>query len=91
MVQSILDPLDGRRAEDLFAAAPERFDFFAERVDSSLRLDQGLGERLAAAAFADEVDEIGEPALFSRELGLFQLQSAGQVGAQLRDLFFDAL
>ena len=68
----------------------KRVHFFGQLVDAALGLDQGLGERLAAAALADEVDEVGEPALLGGELGLLQLQRVGQVGAQLGDLLFDA-
>jgi len=46
-VQPILDPLDGRRAEDLLAAATQRLDFLGELVGAALYLDQGLGEGLA--------------------------------------------
>ncbi|MBV9167246.1 MAG: hypothetical protein JO342_13965 [Solirubrobacterales bacterium] len=70
VVSPVLDPLDGRRAEDLLAAPPERHDLVCELIDPALGLDQSLRERLAAAALADEVDKIGEPALLGGELGL---------------------
>jgi len=91
VVQPVLDPLDGRRPEDLLSAAAEGSDFFAKRVDPALGLDQGLGESLTAASFADEVDEVGEPALLGGELGLLELKRVGEVRAELGDLFLDAL
>jgi hypothetical protein len=57
-------------------------------VDAAPGLDRRLGERLATPALSDEVDEVGQPALLGRELGLFQLQRVGQVGPQLGDLLF---
>jgi hypothetical protein len=36
----------------------ESVDLVAECVDPPLRFDESLGERLAAAALADEVDEV---------------------------------
>jgi hypothetical protein len=61
-----------------------------ELVDATLGLDEGLCERLAVAAFADEFDEVGEPALLGGQLGFLQLERVREVGAQLRDLFLNA-
>ncbi|HTP18680.1 MAG TPA: hypothetical protein VMJ65_03695 [Solirubrobacteraceae bacterium] len=89
--QPLLDPLDGRWPEDLLAAAAERVHFVGQVVDPVLGLDQGLGERLAPATLADEVDDVGQPALLGGELGLLELQRVGQVGPQLGDLVFNSV
>jgi hypothetical protein len=91
VAQPILDPLYGSRAEDLLSAAAKSVHVLCELIDSALGLDEGLGERLAATAFADEVDEVREPALLSGELGLLQLQRVREAGAELGDLLSDAL
>jgi hypothetical protein len=52
VVQPVLDPFDGRRAEHLLAAPSERSDLVGELVDAALGLDRGTGERLTSAAFA---------------------------------------
>jgi hypothetical protein len=59
-------------------------------VEAGLGLDQGFGERLVAASLADEVDEVGEPALLGCQLGLLQFARVGEVGTQLGDLLLDA-
>jgi len=61
-------------------------------VTSSRRIGpRRARSRTAAAALADEVDEVGQPALLGGELSLLQLERVGEVGAELGDLFFDAL
>ncbi len=91
VVQPVLDPLDGRRAEDLVSATAQGIDLFGQYVDSSFGFHQGFRKRMAAPAFGDEIDEVREPALLSGELGLLQLQRVRKVGAELGDLFFDSL
>ncbi|MGO9888915.1 MAG: hypothetical protein ACLP0L_13530 [Solirubrobacteraceae bacterium] len=39
VVQPVLDPLDGRRPENLLAAPAQAVDFLGERVDAALGLD----------------------------------------------------
>jgi hypothetical protein len=62
VVESILDPLDRRRLEDLLATLAQPGDIVGQRLDASLGLYQRLCKRLAAASLADEVDEVGEAA-----------------------------
>lgn len=54
-------------------------------------LDQGLGQRLAAAALADEVHEVGQPALLGGELCLLELRRVRKVRPELGDLLLDAV
>lgn len=54
----------------------------------ALCFDESVGERLAAAALADEVDEVR--VLLGREFGFLQLQRVWQVGSLVCDLFLDA-
>jgi hypothetical protein len=61
----------------------------ASGFDSALGLDQRFGERVAAAALADEVEKVGHPPLLGQQLGLLQLQGFWQVGATVRDLLLD--
>ena len=79
MADVICDPFDRRGAKHLLAAAAKRGYFLAERLDSTLRHFKRLRERLAAAALADEVDEVREAALLGSELGLLQLQCVREV------------
>ncbi len=66
------------RLEDLLVATTERVDLVGQALHSPFGLDQGLAECLTAAAFANEVDKVGQPALLGREL--FQLERVGQIG-----------
>ncbi|HTP27146.1 MAG TPA: hypothetical protein VMK12_16010 [Anaeromyxobacteraceae bacterium] len=72
-------------------AAAQPVDLCRQGLDPPLGFDQRLRERLAAAAFADEVDEVRHPALLGRQLSFLQLQIVGQVGPQLCDFLLDAL
>jgi cytidylate kinase len=63
VLEPVLGPLEGRRLEGFQAASAQRLDLVAEGFDASLSLGQRLRKRLTAAAFADEVDEVGEPPL----------------------------
>lgn len=83
VLEPVLDPLDRRCLADLFAAATQRIDLVAEGLDAPRGLDQRFGEGLAAAALADEVDEVREPALLGGELCLLQLQRVGEFGSKL--------
>ncbi len=58
VLESVLDPLHRRRLKDLFPTAPQGLDLVAEQLDTPLGLDQGLGQRLAPAALADEVTKL---------------------------------
>jgi hypothetical protein len=87
--ESVLDPLDRRRLGDLLAAATEPAYLIGQVLNASLSLNQGLAERLAAAAITDEVDEVGEAALLGEQLRLLQLQRVGQVGAVFGDRLLD--
>jgi hypothetical protein len=83
LAHALLDPLDRRRAEDLLATPAQSVDFFAQRVDAAFGFGERLRQRLAAATFADEVDEVGKTTLLGGELGLLELQRVRQIGAEL--------
>ena len=83
LAEALLDPLRRRGPKDLVAAAGQAVNLVAECLDAPLGFDQGLRERLAAAALADEVEEVREPALLRRELRLLQASACqgGQSGS----------
>ena len=58
LAQPVADPLDRRRPEDLLPAAPQPVDLGSQGFDPPFGVHQSLRERLPAAAFANEVDEI---------------------------------
>jgi hypothetical protein len=85
LAEPVVDPFDRWRPEDLVPAAAQPVDL------SGQGFDPRLCERLAAASFADEVDEIRHPPLLGRELSLLQLERVRQVGPELGDFLLDAL
>ncbi|MEZ4354693.1 MAG: hypothetical protein R3F16_13700 [Myxococcota bacterium] len=89
--EPLLDPLDGRRLEDLLGSAAKLVQLLAQGLNPALRLYQGLAEGLAAPPFADEVDEVGEAPLFGIEFRFLRPDRLGDVRVERGDFRLDAL
>ena len=68
----LLDPLDGRRLEDLLLATSKTCDVLLEGLHASLGLEEGLSKGLASASLANEVDEVCESPVLGGELRFLQ-------------------